>query len=262
MRRFLLTALAVVTLTASLGRISIFAAEKLTVFAAASLTDPLKEIKRLFEARHPGVEVVYNMAGSPELRAQIELDAPCDVFASADMKNMLSLEAKNLLRGGYRIFARNKLCVIIPRENRAGIRSLKDLARPGVKIDGGVEGLPASRYMRQVVESAEKTGKYGSGFAAKVYKNTFFQEMNVKHIVAKIILNDFDAGFVYVTDVTPEVKKSVKVIHIPDSINVIAKYPIAVIKGAQSPGLAEDFIKLITSRQGQAIMKKNGFLKP
>jgi len=236
-------------------------AQRLVVFAAGSLTDPFKEFKSLFEARRPGVEVELNLAASPELRTQIELDAPCDVFASADLQNMQELQEKNLVETP-RIFARNKVCVIVPKANRKGVRTLQDLARPGIRIDGGVENLPVSRYMVRILDNLERSGKYGKDFKQKVLQNTLAQEVNVKHIVAKITMDEFDAGFVFVSDVTPAVRKEVSVIAIPDKVNVVARYPIAVVKSTRARALAHDFLKTVLSPQGQQILKRYGFIKP
>ena len=115
----------------------------LTVFAAASLTDSFTEIGKNFEDAHPGVTVYFNFAGSQALRTQIEEGAPADVFASASGKEMDTLVTDAFVsEGGSQIFLNNKLVVILPAGNPAGLDSLEDLANTGVKIVLAAEEVP------------------------------------------------------------------------------------------------------------------------
>ncbi|MCC6442148.1 MAG: molybdate ABC transporter substrate-binding protein [Armatimonadetes bacterium] len=234
---------------------------RLMIYAAGSLTDPFHDLKKVFEAGHPGVEVELNLAGSPELRTQIELGAPWDIFASADMQNMQALQKQHMALKP-RVFARNRVCVIVPKANRARIRTLADLARPGIRIVAGHENLPIGKYMVKILDKMDRSGQFGSGFKDRVLKNIASRELNVKQIVAKIGMDDFDAGFAFVTDITPAVRKNATLLSVPAALNIIAAYPIAVSKTAPAPALAQEFVKLVVSPQGQRILKRYGFLKP
>ncbi len=102
---------------------------ELNVFAAASLTDAFSEIGKMFEANHPGVTAVFNFAGSQQLAQQINEGAPADVFASANKKQMdVVIEAGGIVSGTQQTFVKNRLVVIFPKDNPAGLTELKDLA--------------------------------------------------------------------------------------------------------------------------------------
>jgi hypothetical protein len=108
----------------------------LNIFAAASLTDAFNEIGQNFSAEHPGVTISFNFAGSQQLAQQLGQGAPADVFASANTRQMevAILEAQRVTSGTAQTFVRNRLVVIYPQDNPAGISGLRDLARPGLKV--------------------------------------------------------------------------------------------------------------------------------
>jgi molybdate transport system substrate-binding protein len=231
----------------------------LNVFAAASLTESFTEIGMKFQTAHPGVTVKFNFAGSPTLVQQITGGAAADVFASADTANMQKVSDAGLV-GGSQIFVKNRLVVIIPASNPGNISTLKDLAKKGVKIDIEAPAVPAGKYSLQVLDNMAKSPNYGSAFEAAVKGNFVSQEDNVKAVVQKVQLGEADAGFVYRTDVTANVSDKVKVIDIPDTFNVIAEYPIAVLKNSAHASDAQAFMQYVLSADGQAILAKFNFI--
>src|SRR5919109_1399026 len=108
---------------------------ELTVFAAASLTEPFTEIGQRLEATYPGLKVIYNFGGSPTLRTQLEQGARADVFVSADAVQMELARQSGVVQGETPIFVKNRLAVIVPRENPGKVMAFGDLARPGLKLD-------------------------------------------------------------------------------------------------------------------------------
>src|SRR6266850_5912244 len=140
------------------------ASKEVVVFAAASLREAFMELGKRFEKTHPGTKVVLNLAGSHELRTQLEHGAPADVFASADQKHMQALVAGKLGEVP-RTFARNEPVLVVPRGNPAGITGLQDLAR-AKRIVVGVPEVPIGAYTLRIFEAASK--QYGSDFRAKV----------------------------------------------------------------------------------------------
>jgi molybdate transport system substrate-binding protein len=233
----------------------------LNVFAAASLTESFSDIKKAYQTSHPNITITYNFAGSQTLKQQIANGAPCDVFAAADQTNMQKAASANLV-GPDHIFARNKLVVIVPTSNPAHINSLHDLAKSGVKIDIGAPSVPVGKYTSQMLDNLGKTAGYGESYVSSVKKNVVSQENNVKAIVQKVSLGIVDAGIVYATDLTPTLIKQVTTIDIPESANIVAKYPIAVAKKSAHPSEAEAFVQSILSSDGQAILAKYHFLSP
>jgi molybdate transport system substrate-binding protein len=228
----------------------------LNVYAAASLTNAFGGISKAFEAAHPGVSIKLSFAGSQTLRAQIEQGAPADVFASANTKEMDTLiNDKKVDASTQQIFLTNQLLVILPPNNPAGISSLQDLSRPGLKIVLAASSVPAGNYALQALDNLN--AQYGSDYKSKVLANIVSNETDVEQVMAKVQLGEADAGIVYVSDAiaAPNLQK----IEIPANMNVIAKYPIAPVIGSANSDLAKQFIAYVLSPEGQAALKKWGF---
>jgi molybdate transport system substrate-binding protein len=233
----------------------------LNVFAAASLTEAFGELGRKLEQSHPGLTVQFNFAGSQQLAVQIEQGAPADVFATADQRWMDYAKDKNLLEGESRIFARNRLILIVPRTNPARIDGLKDVCRRGTKVVIAAEAVPVGKYTREVLTKLSGAQGFPTDYDERVLGNVVSQEENVKSVVSKVQLGEADAGFVYQSDVTPSVLRYVRSFDVPDQYNAIARYPIAVVKGTKNPESARAFIDLVLSEAGQAVLQQHGFLE-
>lgn len=246
---FILSACAAPTQTA--------APQTLTVFAAASLTGAFSEMGKNFETTNPGVKIKFNFGGSQTLRTQIEQGATADVFASANAKEMDALITSKLVEADApQIFLTNQLLVIMPANNPAGIKTLDDLTKPGLKLVLAAKEVPVGNYSLQVLDKL--AGSLGNEFKDKVLANVVSYENDVKQVVAKIQLGDADAGMVYLSDAVaaPELQK----IQIPAENNVIAKYPIAALNKSANTALAQAFIAYVLSSAGQATLQKWGFL--
>jgi molybdate transport system substrate-binding protein len=231
------------------------AEQTLTVFAAASLTEAFNEFKQ----QNPGVTPEFNFAGSQQLRTQLEQGAIADVFASANTKEMNGAIQSGLVASGtQKTFVRNRLTVIVPKDNPGGIKELKDLGQPGLKIVLAAASVPVGGYALTAL--GNMNADFGATFSQTVMANVVSYEDNVKQVVAKIQLGEGDAGIVYTSDVTPDAAEKVTNIDIPDQYNVLATYPIAVLKSALQPDLAARFVDYVLSADGQAILKKWGFI--
>ena len=218
-----------------------------SIFAAASLTDSFKALGTAFQAAHPGVTVQFNFAGSPTLVTQIEQGASADVFASADTTNMDKIKADGFAAGTPQVFARNKLAIVVAAGNPKGITGLADLAKPGVIYITAAPTVPAGKYALQILANA----------GVEVTPKSL--EADVKSVVGKIQLGEADAGIVYTTDVKAAGTK-VQGVSIPDSVNVIATYPIVEVKGTKNADLAKAFIAYVLSADGAAKLQSFGFL--
>ncbi len=236
---------------------------EVTVFAASSLTEAFNEIGRTLEQQYPGLKVTFNFAGSQALRTQIEQGARADVFASANQQQMdLAIEHKAVANGAASIFATNKLVVAVSRSSSAQITSLKDLAKPGIKLVLAQSDVPVGGYSRDALNKLSANPDFGADFGSRVLKNLVSEETNVRQVLAKVQIGEADAAIVYTTDITPQAAGSVKQLPIPDQYNVIASYPIAAVVGNKEPELAKAFIAFVRSPEGQAILLKYGFLPP
>jgi molybdate transport system substrate-binding protein len=224
-------------------------AGNLTVLAAASLADAFNKIGEQLKASHPGVDVRFSYAGSPTLVMQIQQGAPADVFASADQSNMQRIAAGRLNAAEPRVFARNRLQVVVQAGNPRQIQSVADLARPGLRVDLCAPAVPCGSYATSVF------GKAG------VKVTPVSQEDNVRAVVTKVSLGEADAGIVYATDVKAGGDR-VQGLAIPDEQNVVATYPIVQLKGATNQRAAQAFIALVAAPEGQKTLAAYGFLSP
>ena len=231
--------------------------QEIIVFAASSLTDAFTELAEAFEAQNDDVEVILNFAGSSQLAAQLNEGVPADVFAPANPTQMQAVvDAGQIATSSEALFVSNRLTVIVPADNPAGIAALEDLVQPGVQLILAVEGVPVRQYTDEIVAALP------ADFQAQFYGNLVSEEDNVRRVAAKIALGEADAGIVYTSDVTPDIANQVRQIPIPDGQNVIATYPIAPLIDAPASTLAQHFIDFVLSEEGQAILTKWGFDPP
>jgi molybdate transport system substrate-binding protein len=232
-------------------------AETVHVFAAASLTEAFRDVALAYEMAHPGDSVELNFAGSQVLRMQIEQGAPADVFASADPVHAEALRGAGLLGVG-RVFAKNKLVVVVP-PGEAKVRRVQDLVRPGLKIVIAGPTVPAGRYTAEVLARLDAAGLYGDDFQARVRANVVSQETNVRAVLSKVVLGEADAGFAYVTDAAGS--DTVRTIEVPIRYNVVAEYPIGVVTRSKAEKRAQAFVEFVLSREGQGVLGKYGFAR-
>src|SRR2546421_31224 len=213
---------------------------RLRVFAAASLIEVFPLIDRRPQ---------YQFAGSDQLAFQIQQGAPVDVYAAASPKYPEQLYQHGLVHKPIQ-FATNTLVLIVPKSNPAGIHSVLDLAKPGVKVVIGDPGVPVGSYTRTVLNNL--------GISAAVMKNVVSQETDVKGVLGKVVLGEADAGFVYATDVKPALGK-VGVIRIRESAQPHVVYEVAVVKNAAHLRAAYAFVTRLIRAEAQQELVKYGF---
>lgn len=218
----------------------------LNVYAAASLTQAFTAAAKKFEAEHEGVQVRLNFGGSADLVAQIEQGAPADVFASADTATM-DKAGEQVERP--ELFASNTLMIAVPPDNPGRVRTLADLARPGVLLVTCAPQVPCGAAAAKVERLA------GLRFSP------VSEEQSVSGVLAKVSAGEADAGLVYVTDVRAA-GDTVRGIRFAEAARAVNHYPIAVVKQTQQAELAGEFVDLVTSEQGQRILAAAGFGKP
>jgi molybdate transport system substrate-binding protein len=226
---------------------------QLTVFAASSLTAAFAQIGKEFEAANPGVSVAFNLGPSDGLAAQIESEGTADVFASASSTWMDDVQEKVGVTGRTD-FVQNRLLIITPPDNPAAITSIQDLATPGVQLVLAAEGVPVGDYAREALDKA--------GIASEAEANVVSNEEDDASAVAKITSGEADAAIVYTSDVTDAIAPEVKAIQIPDAVNVVATYPIAVVTGSANTEGAQAFVDYVIGAKGQATLKTFGLLPP
>ncbi len=221
----------------------------LHVYAAASLKTTFEQLADEFEDQHDDVEVEFNFAGSSDLVSQIQNGAGADVFASADEANMTKLVDDDLAADAPQLFATNTLIIAVPKGNPAGITSLADLAKSGVKLVVCAPEVPCGAAAGRAEEAAELDWKPVS------------EEASVTDVLNKVITGEADAGLVYVTDVIAAGDK-VEGIAFPEAEATLNKYPIATVKGSDNEKLANAFADLVLSEKGRSILEGAGFALP
>ncbi len=220
----------------------------ITVFAASSLTAAYTAISRDFEKAHPGSMIKLSFGGSSTLVAQIQQGAIGDIFASADQPNMQKAVDAGLVAESPSIFAHNRLEIVVGAGNPKHITGLSNLAQSGLIVVLCAPAVPCGRYAAQALQKAGMTVKPAS------------QETDVKAVVSKVALGEADAGIVYVTDVKAA-GSGVQGVEIPLSLNVVADYPVAILKDSQNAPLAKAFVSYLLGA-GQPTLARYGFTGP
>jgi molybdate transport system substrate-binding protein len=230
----------------------------LTVFAAASLSDAFEAIEQELEAATPNLSITYNFGGSQALLTQLQEGAQADVFASANTAQIEAAIEADLVVDEPAPFVHNRLAIVTPADNPADIGAAADLGKEGILLVLAQSEVPAGRYAREsVCLMAADTATYGSEFVERVAANIVSEEEDVRDVLAKVALGEADAGIVYVSDAVAA-GDQVQVVDIPDEVNVIATYPVAVLaQGDQALGSA--FIAYLLSDEGQALLERFGF---
>ena len=213
----------------------------LTVFAAASLTDVLPAID---------AKEIYNFGGSNALATQIRNGAPADVFLSANTEIPKQLFDAGLVQKPIN-FTRNRLVVVVPKANPAGITNIYDLTKPGVKVDVAAPSVPVGTYTLQILKQM--------GLSTRVLTNVVSEETDVRTVLTKVALGQADAGFVYSTDART-VLEDVTVIKVPAWAQPKVIYATAVVSRSSNKAAAQAYIKKLLSKAGQATFAKYGFL--
>src|SRR5215203_925825 len=229
----------------------------LTILAASSLTDAFGQLGNTFEKQNPGTTVRASFGASSDLLAQIQQGAPADVFASAAEEEMNTAVKDGRVSGKPEVFVKNREVIMVPKDNPANIKSLEDMSKPDIKLVLAAKDVPAADYAVEILGKADK--EYGSGFKKKVLSNVVSREADVRASVNRVVVGDADATFGYASDYTPDIRDKVKVIPIPPNLNIIATYPIAALKDAKEPALAKEWVDLVTSSEGQKVLKKWNF---
>lgn len=230
---------------------------ELSVFAASSLTDALRETAESYQRQHPGERVQLYFAGSQALASQIEQGAPADLLISANSDAMNHLLASGLVNDP-RLLLRNRLAVAIRADLQPRLTTIADLARPGLLLAIGNQQVPVGRYARTLLAHLADDPAYGPELVRGIEGNIVSQENKVKAIVAKLLLGEVDAGIVYQSDLSATTARELTTIPLPDRHNPQASYPVAKVTG--SPGQSDRFLNYLFSAEAQQIFAHHGFL--
>jgi molybdate transport system substrate-binding protein len=222
----------------------------LTVFAASSLEPAFAQIATDLAG---AVTVTFNFASSTDLAAQIQSEGTADVFAAASGTAMDTVEEDPGVIGRTDL-ATNRLVLVTPADDPAGIASIDDLARSGVQLVLAAAGVPVGDYARRALENA--------GILDAALANVVSNEEDDASVVAKVAAGEADAAIVYASDVAAAAGTDLRSVDIPADVNVVATYPIAAVAGAPNEDAARAFVDYVTGTQGRATLERFGFGPP
>ena len=231
-------------------------AQDVTLSVAISMKDVVEELGRGFRAARPAVKLRYNLGSSGELQKQIEAGAPVDLFISAASRQMDELEKKGLiLAATRRVFARNVLTVIRPSDSQIDITKPSDLLDPRVTkiVIGSPKIVPVGQYAEESLRAL--------GLWERLQRKLVFAE-NVRQALDYVARGEVDAGFVYATDAGTRPRQVKEAFRPAEDTYRPVLYPAAVVAGAKHASIAQAYIELLLSRDGQAVLARYGFLPP
>jgi len=240
----------IATILSSLFALQLHAAQ-VTVFAAASLTDSLKQIAADYE-KTSGDKIVFNFAASGTLSRQIEAGAPVDIFFAADETKADALEKKGLLISGTRKSLLGNVLVIVTPTGAPAINSPAELTNTAIQhlAIGEVKTVPCGTYAKAYLEKLSLWA---------TVENKAVPCESVRAVLAAVESGNVDAGFVYKTDAA--ISKKVKVTYeVPAADAPKISYPLALLKDAPQPEAAKNFIAFLDSDGATAVFKKFGFI--
>jgi molybdate transport system substrate-binding protein len=226
--------------------------QPLTVSAASSLTDAFERYGDELEG-----EEKFSFAGSDELAAQIRQGAKPDVFAAANTTLPDELFEEGLVEPP-KVFTRNRLVVAVPNVETVApgpVTEFADLAKPGLDLVIGAEGVPIGDYTREVLD------RLPAGERDAILANVRSEEPEVKGIVGKLATGATDAGFVYASDVAAA-EDELRMLPVPARLEPEVTYGVAVVDGAPEPERAHEFIDGLLDGVGAEALADNEFLPP
>ena len=239
--------------------------EEIIVFAAASMTETLNQVKDVYE-KETNVTITYNFDSSGTLKTQIQEGADCDLFISAGQKQMNQLdlssdkeinkEGLNFVAGDTRLnLLENKVVLVVPEGNPKGIESFDDLAarlaEGSILMAMGNSDVPVGQYTQKILNF------YGLDEEALAKSGVITYGSNVKEVTTQVSEGSVDCGIVYCTDAFSAGLTVIDSASKDMCGQVI--YPAAVLKTAKNPDAAKAFLDYLTGSEAMAIFEAVGF---
>ena len=239
---------------------------ELIVFAAASMTETLTELKAMYEALHPGVTITYNFDSSGTLKTQIQEGADCDLFISAAPKQMNQLDASCdaeqnpegldfVLQGSRIDLLENKVALVVPEGNPKGVESFDQLAEllkaGGILFAMGNSDVPVGQYTQKIFDF------YGLSEEELANAGVISYGTNVKEVTTQVAESSADCGVVYATDAF-SAGLTVADTATKDMCGQVI-YPAAVLNVSKNPEAAQAFLDFLSTPEALAVFESVGF---
>ncbi|TYK48227.1 molybdate ABC transporter substrate-binding protein [Actinomadura decatromicini] len=219
----------------------------LTVLANTSLTEVFGEIGTAYAQERPGVRLRFEFGAAPELASRLSRHEPGDVLVTTDLASLD--EESRYLGPQRRIVALSSMTIAVAPGDPLGIRDLRDLARPGLRVAVGAESVPVGRYTRQVFAQAGVAVRGSS------------QEISARAVLDRVRSGEADAGLVYVTDLA-SAGVAASSVPIPARLNVTAAFPATSIKDGDHAAETDEFLSWLVTPDARRLFNKYGFATP
>lgn len=224
-------------------------ATSIMVFAAVPLRPVFAQLAGKFQSENPGAVVRFDFGTSSELANKLTQGAVADIFASADSAQMDTVAKADLTGSDPVNFASNTLVIVTAPGDPKHIHSFADLAKPGLQVTACQSQVPCGAAAQRIEDDS------------RVHLSPTSEESTVSEVLAKVTNGEADAGLVYVTDALKAGDK-VSTVRFPESADAVNVYPIAILKHASQPALAQKFVDLVTGATGQKVLNQAGFANP
>jgi molybdate transport system substrate-binding protein len=224
-------------------------ATSIMVFAALPLRPVFALLAGKFQNENPGATVDFDFGTSSELANKLTQGAVADIFASADSAQMDTVAKADLTSSDPVNFASNTLVIVTAPGDPKHIHSFADLTKPGLQVTACQSQVPCGAAAQRIEDDS------------RVHLSPTSEELTVSEVLAKVTNGEADAGLVYVTDALKAGDK-VSTVRFPESADAVNVYPIAILKHASQPALAQKFVDLVTSATGQKVLNQAGFANP
>jgi molybdate transport system substrate-binding protein len=225
---------------------------ELNVHVAASMSAVFTSLGDAFEDQFPDVSLKFNFGGSATLATQIQQGAPADIVVMADSSTIEKLIASGDVRSSdVADLAYNRLAILVQRGNPEKIKSLADLTRPDLAVIQCDSSQPCGAYADTLLSRGNIALKAVS------------REANASTVVARVASGEADAGISYITDGLAAGDK-VDVVSIPESLNVAANYPMAVVAepSSRDSSAIAAFVSMARGALGDELLRNAGFELP
>ena len=231
------------------------AERSILVLAAASLSAVIKEINAAYEQAHPGVKVDVSLAGSQQLRTQVESGAAADVFLSANQEHADELFRKQLCKEPE-VFVHNELALAVSAKS-GKVKAFGDLLNEGVGVVICAKDVPAGKYAEKALDAYAKAGHADE--VEKIRARIVSRESNVENATMKVQLGEADAGFVYQTDLK---RANLPGARLPQEMRLLATYAKCVLTASQQPEEAQRYLQFLGGPEAKEALERAGFTMP
>ncbi len=234
----------------------------IVVFASSPFGGAMSELGSAFMlSNHDATGVSYRFDNAALLAQMIQQGTDADVFASMDPAQMDSLRNANLLDAAPSVLVRDRLVIVVSKSNPQGIQSFKDLANPGIRFIIAAPGTPTTAAISATFNRASQDPSYGADFASRVDRNVLARDGDDRFVVSRIVAGEVNAGLVYASSVDAHSHDQVQIIDVPDALNAVVEYPIAVLKNGTNINGGRAFLNYALSAPAQDVFSRWGFTR-